>query len=55
MTLNKRLKLKVFVPVEKPEVSTLTGGIYGSANWMERETSDFLELDSGHPNLKRVF
>ncbi|MBK8243116.1 MAG: NADH-quinone oxidoreductase subunit C [Saprospiraceae bacterium] len=54
MTLNKRLKLKVFVPVEKPEVPTLTG-IYGSANWMERETFDFFGIRFlGHPNLKRI-
>ncbi len=49
-----RLRIKVFVPLEKPEVPSLTG-IYASANWMERETYDFFGIQfAGHPNLKRI-
>lgn len=49
-----RLRVKVFVSENKPEVPSLTG-IYGSANWMERETYDFYGVQFlGHPNLKRI-
>lgn len=49
-----RLRVKVFVSESKPEVPSLTG-IYGSANWMERETYDFYGVQFlGHPNLKRI-
>jgi NADH-quinone oxidoreductase subunit C len=48
------IRVKVFVPIEKPEIPTLTG-IYASANWMERETYDFFGINFlGHPNLKRI-
>lgn len=48
------LRLKVFVPLEKPEVPSITG-IYAGANWMERETYDFYGVNFlGHPNLKRI-
>ncbi|MBK8954788.1 MAG: NADH-quinone oxidoreductase subunit C [Saprospiraceae bacterium] len=49
-----RLRIKVYVPLEKPEIPTLCG-IYGSANWMERETYDFYGIQFvGHPNLRRI-
>ncbi len=49
-----RLRVKVFVPLEKPEVPSLTG-IYASANWMERETYDFFGIRfAGHPDLRRI-
>ncbi len=48
------LRIKVFVPKEKPEVPSLTG-IYASANWMERETYDFFGIKfAGHPDLRRI-
>jgi len=51
---NVRLRFKVFVPVEKPDVYTATG-IFSSANWMERETYDFYGVNFvGHPDLKRI-
>jgi NADH-quinone oxidoreductase subunit C len=54
MKRGNRMRLKVFVPVTKPEVPTLSG-IYASANWMERETYDFYGIQfAGHPNLKRI-
>ncbi|MEY3349372.1 MAG: NADH-quinone oxidoreductase subunit C [Bacteroidota bacterium] len=51
---NTRLRIKVFVPIEKPDVFTTTG-LFSGANWMERETYDFFGINFvGHPNLKRV-
>ncbi|MGL4554648.1 MAG: NADH-quinone oxidoreductase subunit C [Gemmataceae bacterium] len=39
---------------ELPEVPTLTG-LYGSADWHERETYDMLGIHfAGHPNLIRI-
>ncbi|UBM60336.1 NADH-quinone oxidoreductase subunit C [Marinilongibacter aquaticus] len=49
-----RLRIKVFVSKEKPEVPTATG-IFAAANWMEREAYDFYGvIYTGHPNLKRI-
>ena len=49
-----RIRLKVKAPISKPDIPTLTG-LYGSANWMERETYDFYGVNFvGHPNLKRI-
>jgi NADH-quinone oxidoreductase subunit C len=51
---NVRVRFKVFVPVEKPDVYTATG-IFSSANWMERETFDFFGVKFvGHPDLRRI-
>lgn len=51
---NKRLRLKIYLPEEKPEVETLTT-VFPAANWMERETYDFFGVTfKGHPNLKRI-
>lgn len=51
---NKRVRLKIFMPDDKPEVNTLTT-VFPAANWMERETFDFFGIIfSGHPNLKRI-
>jgi len=51
---NHKLRLKVFLPEDKPVVQTLTG-IFSAANWMERETYDFFGVVfEGHPNLKRI-
>ena len=51
---NKRLRIKTFVPLDKPEVTTITP-LFSAANWMERETYDFYGIIfTGHPNLKRI-
>ena len=54
MLTNERIRLKVFLPEEKPELPSLTG-VFPAANWMERETFDFFGVVfKGHPNLKRI-
>lgn len=51
---NIRLRLKVYVPVEKPDVYTASK-LFSAANWMERETYDFFGINFvGHPNLIRI-
>jgi len=54
MVDNIRLRFKVYVPVEKPDVFTATQ-VFSGANWMERETYDFFGINFiGHPNLIRI-
>jgi NADH-quinone oxidoreductase subunit C len=49
-----RLRLKVYVPIEKPDVFTATQ-LHSGANWMEREAYDFFGVNFlGHPNLTRI-
>lgn len=51
---NIRLRFKVFMPSEKPDVFTATK-VFSTANWMERETYDFFGINFvGHPNLIRI-
>lgn len=51
---NVRLRLKVFINGENPEVKTVSN-IFSCANWMERETYDFYGVNFvGHPQLKRI-
>ena len=51
---NKRIRIKTFVTVNEPNVSTVTD-LFSAANWMERETYDFYGiLFEGHPNLTRI-
>ena len=51
---NVRMRLKIYVPIVKPDVYTATG-LFSGANWMERETYDFYGINFvGHPDLKRV-
>jgi NADH-quinone oxidoreductase subunit C len=54
MAQNKRLRIKAFLPSDKPEIRSLTP-LFDAANWMERETWDFFGIVfTGHPNLKRI-
>jgi NADH-quinone oxidoreductase subunit C len=51
---NFRIRLKAFLPIENPEIRSITE-IYVGANWMERETYDFYGvIFLGHPNLVRI-
>jgi len=49
-----RLRLKVRVLEEEPKVPTVTG-VWGTANWHEREVFDMFGIDfEGHPDLRRI-
>ncbi|MDR7369596.1 NADH-quinone oxidoreductase subunit C [Flavobacterium aquidurense] len=51
---NKRIRIKVYLNGEKPEIKTISN-IFLSSNWMERETYDFFGINFiGHPQLKRI-
>jgi NADH-quinone oxidoreductase subunit C len=51
---NESIRLKIFLPEEKPAVKTLTT-VFSAADWMECETFDFYGVVfEGHPNLKRI-
>ncbi len=51
---NLRIRFKVFVDIENPNVFSATA-LYRSANHMERETYDFYGVNFiGHPNLIRI-
>ena len=54
LTDNIRLRMKVYVPVAKPDVFTASQ-LFSAANWMEREAYDFFGVNFlGHPNLTRI-
>ena len=54
MENNVRLRIKAFLPVDNPEISSVTA-LYSSANWMERETYDFYGIRfTGHPDMRRI-
>lgn len=51
---NVRIRFKVFVSIDKPEVFSATA-LFSAANFMERETYDFFGINFiGHPNLIRI-
>jgi NADH-quinone oxidoreductase subunit C len=50
-----RMRLKTFTEEEHPNVQTVTG-VWGTANWHERETFDmFGIIFEGHPDLRRMY
>ena len=54
LTDNIRLRFKVFIDINSPDVFSATA-LYRSANFMERETYDFFGVNfKGHPNLIRI-
>jgi NADH-quinone oxidoreductase subunit C len=55
VSLNQRVRLKVFAPNEDlPIVDSLTG-LWASANWFEREAFDLYGIVfEGHPDLRRI-
>jgi NADH-quinone oxidoreductase subunit C len=55
VSLNHRLRLRVFCPDDdQPMVDSVTG-IWAAANWFEREAFDlFGILFKGHPDLRRL-
>jgi len=51
---NVRIRLKVFMPRENPEVDSMVD-LFAGANWMERETYDFYGINfKGHPDLRVI-
>jgi len=51
---NVRLRLRTFIPIENPNIQSITD-IYVGADWQERETYDFFGVNFvGHPNLTRI-
>lgn len=51
---NMRLRLKVRVGVDDPQLPSVTG-VWATANWHEREVYDFFGVRfDGHPNLIRI-
>jgi len=55
VSLNQRVRLKVFAPDDDlPVVDSLTG-LWGSANWFEREAFDLYGIVfEGHSDLRRI-
>ena len=54
VTLNQRIRIRVFAHDEPPRVPTVTN-IWQSADWYEREAFDlFGILFEGHPDLRRI-
>ena len=53
-TKNIRLRIKCYMPIEAPQINSITS-VYEASNWQERETYDFFGIEFvGHPNLKRI-
>ncbi|MEE8586339.1 MAG: NADH-quinone oxidoreductase subunit C [Acidobacteriota bacterium] len=51
---NQRVRLKIPVGGEPPEVDSLSG-LWSSANWYEREVYDMFGIRfKGHPDLRRI-
>jgi NADH-quinone oxidoreductase subunit C len=56
LSIPKKLRVRLKVRIEDGEtVPTLTG-LWGGANWPERETYDMFGIVfDGHPNLRRIY
>ena len=54
LSRNRRLRIKVSLYGENPNVGSLTG-LWKNANWLEREVFDMFGVDfKGHPDLRRI-
>jgi NADH-quinone oxidoreductase subunit C len=54
ITTKERLRLKVPVAESDPRVDTVSG-VWGTANWHERECWDLMGISfNGHPDLRRI-
>ena len=54
LSRQSRIRVKVRTDEGEPGVASLTG-LWGSANWLEREVWDMFGIRfSGHPNLRRI-
>lgn len=51
---NSRLRLRVLVDEDEPRLPSVSG-VFGSADWGEREVYDMFGIEfEGHPNLERI-
>lgn len=54
MLYNRRIRLKVYLPEENPEVETVTS-VWPGANFLEREIMDLMGIQfKGHPDPRRL-
>jgi NADH-quinone oxidoreductase subunit C len=54
MLYNRRIRLKVYLPEESPEVDTVTT-VWPAANFLEREIMDLMGIKfKGHPDQRRL-
>ena len=55
VSLNQRVRLKVFAPDDDMPVIDSVTGLWNSANWFEREAFDLYGIVfEGHPDLRRI-
>jgi NADH-quinone oxidoreductase subunit C len=55
ISLNQRVRLKVFAPNEDLPIVDSLIGLWASANWFEREAFDLYGIVfEGHPDLRRI-
>src|SRR3979411_1046061 len=55
ISLNQRLRLRVFCPDDTEPMVDSVAGIWAGVDWFERETFDMLGiLFKGHPDLRRL-
>lgn len=54
MATNARLRLKVLIPSDNPELPSVQS-VWANANWHEREAYDMMGIRFiGHPDLRRI-
>src|SRR5262245_32261918 len=54
MTVNARVRIKVYLSGDDPQVDSVTG-VWRNADWYERENFDMLGIKfNNHPDLRRI-